>query len=85
MSLCVIKQQQVGFRPGPTQTNLPITELEIARSLKFRMTEEEGLYYPCSEKKKAQFSFAVTAKLICAFVFDQAFCKFSYVVAQMLY
>ena len=84
MSLCVIKQQQVGFRPGPTKPNLPTTELEIAGSLKFRMTEEEGLYYPSSEKK-AQFSFAVTAKLICAFVFDQAFCKFSYVVAQMLY
>ena len=28
-------------------------------------------------KAKAQMSFAVTAKLICAFVFAQAFCSFS--------
>ena len=36
--------------------------------LKFRIQKVEGLYYPCSEKK-ALISFAVTAKLICVFVF----------------
>ena len=35
-------------------------------------------------KTKAQISFAVTAKLICAFVFAYADCWFSCVVAQVL-
>ena len=34
-------------------------------------------------KTKALISFAVTAKLICAFVFAQAFCWFSYAVAHI--
>ena len=32
-------------------TNRPVQSQKIARSLKFRMKEEEGLYYPCSENK----------------------------------
>ena len=31
----------------------PACTKKIARSLKFRMEEEEGLYYPCSENKGA--------------------------------
>ena len=34
-------------------TNRPVQSQMIARSLKFRMKEEEGLYYPCSENKGA--------------------------------
>ena len=41
------------FRPGPTQTNRAVQPQKIARSLKFRIKEVEGLYYPCSEKKGA--------------------------------
>ena len=40
----------------------------MARGLKFRIFEVDGLYYLCSETK-ALISFAVTAKLICLFVF----------------
>ena len=32
-------------------TNRAVQSQKIARSLKFRMKEEEGLYYPCSENK----------------------------------
>ena len=39
----------LGFRQGPTQ----IQSQKLARSLKFRMKEEEGLNYPCSENKGA--------------------------------
>ena len=39
-----------GFRPGPTQTTRP---QNMARGLKFRILEVEGLYYPCSENKGA--------------------------------
>ena len=42
-----VKTNNLGFRPGLTQTSL-----KIARSLKFQM-KEEGLYYPCSENKGA--------------------------------
>ena len=35
-------------------------------------------------KTKALISFAVTAKLICAFVFAQAFCWFCHAVAQIV-
>ena len=37
------------------------------------------------EKTKAQISFAVTAKLICAFVFSYAKCWFSHDVAHIVY
>ena len=42
------------------------------------------LRYPCSEKK-VLISFAVTAKLICAFVFAYAKCLFSHDKAHMLH
>ena len=41
------------------------------------------MYYPCS-KKNALISFAVTAKLICAFVFAYADCWFYLAVAQIV-
>ena len=43
---------------------------------------EEGFYYPYSETK-ALISFAVTAKLISAFVFAYANCWFSDAAVQM--
>ena len=36
------KNNNLGFLPGPT--NQPVQSQKIARSLKFRMKEEEGLY-----------------------------------------
>ena len=43
----------------------------------------EELYYPCSEKK-ALISFTVTAKLIRAFVFAYAKCRFSHDAAHLI-
>ena len=39
----------------------------------------------CVAKTKAMISFAVTAKLICAFVFAYANCWFSHAVAQITF
>ena len=36
-----------GFQPGPTQTRLH----KMARGLKFRIQEVEGLYYLCSKNQ----------------------------------
>ena len=52
--------------PNRSNTNQPVQSLKQARSLK-----EEELYYQCSENNGA-----VTAKLICAFVFAYAKCFF---------
>ena len=37
--------------PTRSDTNRPVQSQKIARCFKFRMKEEEGLYYPCSENK----------------------------------
>ena len=37
--------------PTRSDTNRPVQSQKQARSLKFRIEEEEGLYYPCSENK----------------------------------
>ena len=49
-----------GFRPGPTQTGLyrshtnrAVQPQKMARGLKFRIQDVEGLYYLCSENKDA--------------------------------
>ena len=41
-----------GF-PTLSDTNRLVQSQKIARSLKFRLMEEEELYYPCSENKGA--------------------------------
>ena len=51
LSLCMRKPTV--WVPTRFNTNQPVQSQEIARSLKFRMKEEEGLYYPCSEIKDA--------------------------------
>ena len=52
----------VSTRSNP---NRAVQPQKMARGLKFRIQEVEGLYYQSSETKGAQISFAVTAKLIC--------------------
>ena len=69
--------------PNRSDTNQPVQAQKRARSLKFRILVEEELYYPSSENKGADQSFAVTAKLICAFVFAYADCWFSHGAAQI--
>ena len=76
-----------GF-PTRSDTNRAEQLQKMARGLKFRIYEAEGLYYLCSEIK-ALISFAVTAKLICVFVFAYAKSRFfsrrgSYIVDSIL-
>ena len=69
--------------PTWSDTNQAVQLQEMARGLKFRIKKVGGLYYLCSENKGV-ISFAVTAKLICVFVFAYAKCLFSHDAAQML-
>ena len=70
-----------GFRPGPTQTRLyNHTRWLEARNFVFRKTGDCTIYIA---KTKALTSFAVTAKLICVFVFAYAKSRFSHDAAHM--
>ena len=69
--------------PNRPDTNRPVQAQTQARSLKFWIYKVEELHYPCSENEGV-ISFAVTAKLICAFVFAYAYCWFSHVAAHMM-
>ena len=75
--------------PTRSDTNRAVQSQKQARSLKFRIKEEERLYYPCCDctirvaKTKVLISCAVTAQLICAFGFAYANCWFSDALAQM--
>ena len=81
MSL-VVRKQTFWF-PTWSNTNQAVQLQRMARSLKFRIYEVEGLYYSCSEKTKALISFVVNAKLICVFVFAYAKSRFSHDAAHM--
>ena len=69
--------------PTRSDTNRSVQRQKIARGFKFRIYEVEGLYYPCIAKTKVLISFAVTATLICAFVFAYAKKRFSHDAAQI--
>ena len=72
--------------PNRSDTNQAAQSQRQARSLKFRIKQEEEVYYPCSvAKTKALISFAVTAKLVCAFVFAYANCWFSHEAAHFVW
>ena len=55
----------------------------MARGLKFQIKKVEGLYYLCSENKGTD-QLAVTAKLICFFVFAHAKSLFSHDKAHLI-
>ena len=70
-----------GFRPGPTQTRLYSHRRWLeAGNFVFRKQRNCTSY---GAKTKALISFAVTAKLICVFVFAYAKSRFSQDVAQI--
>ena len=68
--------------PTWSNTNQAVQLLKMARGLKFWIWKVEDLYYLCSEKK-ALTSCAVTAKLICVFVFACAKRWLSHGMAQI--
>ena len=76
------ENQQCGFRTGPTQTGLYKHRKELeAWNFGFKYIEDCTIRVA---KTKALISFAVTAKLICVFVFAYADCWFSHEAAQMI-
>ena len=80
LSLCMRKPTI--WVPTRYYTNRAVQSQKMVRSLKFRIYEEERLYYLVA-KTKALISFAVTAKLICAFVFAYAQCWFYHAAAHL--
>ena len=68
--------------PNMSDTNQAVQSQKHAGSLKFQISKEEEVYYPFSENKGV-ISFAITAKLICVFVFAYADCWFSHEAAQI--
>ena len=69
----VRENQKFGLRTR-SDTNRPVQSQKQARSLKFRIR---------AAKTRALISYAVTAQLICGFVFAYAKCWFSHAVAHM--
>ena len=71
-----------GFRPGPTQTGLRNYSMRL-ETWNFRFRKYMGCTLRVA-KTKTLISFAVTAKLICVFVFAYAKIRFSHVAAQVI-
>ena len=63
--------------PNRSDTNQAVQSQKQARSLKFQISEEEELYYPCSENKDAD------QLLICVFVF--AYADFGFLMRRLKY
>ena len=62
--------------PTSSVTNLAVQPQKMTRDLKFLIKEGAVLCYLYVAKTKALISFAVTAQLICAFVFAYAIADF---------
>ena len=71
------------FRTGPTQTEL-YKHRRWLEAGNFRIREKRNCTIRVA-KTKALISFAVTAKLICAFVFAYTDCWFSHGAAQIVW
>ena len=63
--------------PNRSDTNRPVQSQKMARDWKFLDLKSKRNCTTRVAKTKALISFAVTAKLICAFVFAYADCWFS--------
>ena len=75
------KKKKFGFRPGLTQTGLNSHRRWLEPG-NFRLSKKRNCTIRVA-KAKALICFAVTAKLICAFVFAYADCWFSHASAQI--
>ena len=76
------KTNNLGFRPGPTQTGL-YNHRRWLEAGNFGFKKKRKCTIRVA-KTKALISFAVTAKLICVFVFAHANCWFSHAQAHLL-
>ena len=66
--------------PNKSDANWPAQSQKMARGFRFKKKRKCTIRVA---KTKMLISFAVTAKLICAFVFAYADCWFSYVAAHL--
>ena len=73
----------LGFRPGPTQTRL-CSHRRWLQTWNFVFRKRRDCTIRVG-KTKALISFAVTAKLICVFVFAYAKIRFSHVAAHFIF
>ena len=80
MNVCVRKPTIWGFRPGPTQTSLYSHRSRLEAG-NFGFKKKRNCTIRVA-KTKMLISFAVTAKLVCVFVFAYAYCWFSHEAAQ---
>ena len=80
MSLCVRKPTI--WVPTRSDTNRAEQSQKQTRSLKFRIYEEEEMYYPSSENKGAD-QLRGYREAICVFVFAYADCWFSHAAAHI--
>ena len=80
MSRDARKKRSSGF-PTRSVTNWSVQPQKVARSLKFRIGKKRNCTIRVAEIK-VLISFAVTAQLICAFVFAWAEIRFSHDLAQ---
>ena len=78
---CAWENQQFGFWPGLTRTRL-YSYWRWLKAWNFVFRKKRYCTIQVA-KAKALISFAVTAKLICVFVFAYANCWFSHAGAQM--
>ena len=67
------------------ESNQAVQSQKKVRDWKFGIWKVEELYLIHVAKTKALTSFAVTAKLICTFVFAYADCWFSHAAAHLLF
>ena len=70
-----------GFRPGPTQAGL-YSHKRWLETCNFGFGKQRDCTIQVA-KRKALISFALTAKLICVFVFAYAKIRFSHVAARL--
>ena len=76
--MSLVERKPVNGISDQVSTNRAVLLQKMARGLKFRIYDEEGLYYPCSGNKGA-----ATAKLICVFVSAYAKSRFSHDEVQI--
>ena len=78
------KTKQFGFQPGSTQIRL-YSHKRWLEAWNFGFKKKRGCTIRVAKAKiKALISFAVTAKLICDFVFAYADCWFSHAAAHFI-
>ena len=75
-------RKQTIWDPTRSDTNRAVQSQKMIKGWKFGFRTWRNCTI-CVAKTKALISFAVTAKLICAFVFAYAYCWFSHAAAHL--